>query len=348
VTPGSIATERQIKHWLTPKYKKLILEKQALKRQLKPEARKDVIDFFAKNDIVTIPLVGLPIAVAIASAALYANDTISSSTAMKDLTTVLMYVGAYLGIPGLLVEFIVREREDKLRTVLTIMGCDFKAYWIGTFIADFILMSLPVASLYLSWLAADMSDFTTNVGGLCWFIILIFTVQLISFSYVCSYIFTTPKSAIAFMPMFIVLLLLTPMIFLNVVYLVFSAGLHIWTPSTDFFAGVLLWGIMLTSPHGALFAALLDVSIDLSTYIPSFPPCLTENATSCVATTGAPLARLGGKTLRNLSITNKPSPLGEVASVLASLPETPNTLSLSNCTSSSKFVRHDSWKFVSI
>ena len=36
VTPGSIATERQIKHWLTPKYKKLILEKQALKIQLKP------------------------------------------------------------------------------------------------------------------------------------------------------------------------------------------------------------------------------------------------------------------------------------------------------------------------
>ena len=37
VMPGSIATERQIKHWLTPKYKKQILDKQALKRQLKPE-----------------------------------------------------------------------------------------------------------------------------------------------------------------------------------------------------------------------------------------------------------------------------------------------------------------------
>ncbi len=37
VIPGSIATERQIKHWLTPKYKKLILDSQALKRQLKPE-----------------------------------------------------------------------------------------------------------------------------------------------------------------------------------------------------------------------------------------------------------------------------------------------------------------------
>ena len=37
VIPGSIATERQIKHWLTPKYKKLILDSQAIKRQLKPE-----------------------------------------------------------------------------------------------------------------------------------------------------------------------------------------------------------------------------------------------------------------------------------------------------------------------
>ena len=36
VTPGSIATERQIKNWLTPKYKKFILDKQCLKRQLKP------------------------------------------------------------------------------------------------------------------------------------------------------------------------------------------------------------------------------------------------------------------------------------------------------------------------
>ena len=32
VIPGSIATERQIKHWLTPKYKKLILDSQAIKK----------------------------------------------------------------------------------------------------------------------------------------------------------------------------------------------------------------------------------------------------------------------------------------------------------------------------
>ncbi len=37
VVPGSIATERQIKNWLTPEYKKWILDKQCLKRQLFPE-----------------------------------------------------------------------------------------------------------------------------------------------------------------------------------------------------------------------------------------------------------------------------------------------------------------------
>ena len=36
--------------------------------------------------------------------------------------------------------------------------------------------------------------------------------------------------------------------------------------------GVLLWGIMILSPHGALFACLLDTSQDYSSYISNFPP----------------------------------------------------------------------------
>ena len=49
VVPGNIATERQIKHWLTPKYKKFILEKQALKRQLKPEDVARLVLFLASD-----------------------------------------------------------------------------------------------------------------------------------------------------------------------------------------------------------------------------------------------------------------------------------------------------------
>lgn len=49
VIPGSIATERQIKHWLTPKYKKLILDSQALKRQLKPEDVSKLVLFLSSD-----------------------------------------------------------------------------------------------------------------------------------------------------------------------------------------------------------------------------------------------------------------------------------------------------------
>ena len=49
VIPGSIATERQIKHWLTPKYKKLILDSQALKRQLKPDDVSKLVLFLSSD-----------------------------------------------------------------------------------------------------------------------------------------------------------------------------------------------------------------------------------------------------------------------------------------------------------
>jgi len=49
VIPGSIATERQIKHWLTPKYKKLILDSQALKRQLKPDDVAQLVLFLSSE-----------------------------------------------------------------------------------------------------------------------------------------------------------------------------------------------------------------------------------------------------------------------------------------------------------
>ena len=37
VIPGNIATERQIKNWLTPEYKKWLMDRQCLKRQLLPK-----------------------------------------------------------------------------------------------------------------------------------------------------------------------------------------------------------------------------------------------------------------------------------------------------------------------
>ena len=49
VVPGSIATERQIKMWLTPEYKKFILDKQCLKRQLTPADVAQVVLFYSSD-----------------------------------------------------------------------------------------------------------------------------------------------------------------------------------------------------------------------------------------------------------------------------------------------------------
>jgi NAD(P)-dependent dehydrogenase (short-subunit alcohol dehydrogenase family) len=49
IAPGSIATERQIKMWLTPEYKKFLLDKQCLKRQLEPADVARVVLFFASD-----------------------------------------------------------------------------------------------------------------------------------------------------------------------------------------------------------------------------------------------------------------------------------------------------------
>lgn len=186
---------------------------------------------YAMHDFVTIPLLLLPIAAIVASAIIYNLDVLSNDPLVSDMAIVGIYLGGYLGAPGLLAEFIVRERADKLRNVLTVMGCDFRAYWLGTFIADFILMSIPTIVMWISWGAADMPHFYESKGGLCFFLTLLFNVFLIAFSYICSFMFSSPKSCISFMPIFIILLLILPNIVLLIgIQIANAAGQSISDP----------------------------------------------------------------------------------------------------------------------
>ena len=49
IVPGSIATERQIKKWLTPEYKKEIMDSQCLKRHLVPSDVARAVLFFSSD-----------------------------------------------------------------------------------------------------------------------------------------------------------------------------------------------------------------------------------------------------------------------------------------------------------
>ncbi len=63
-----------------------------------------------------------------------------------------------LGVTGLLGDFLVRERCDKVRALLAVEGCHVTAYWTGTFLADYGLLSIGTLVRLLSPLYSSISD----------------------------------------------------------------------------------------------------------------------------------------------------------------------------------------------
>ena len=114
----------------------------------------------------------------------------------------------------MIAEFIVRERSDKLRNVLNVMGCSYGAYWVGSFIADYLLMTITLGVMWISWGAADIPHFYSSQGGLNFFLWILFIFEMISFAYACSFMFTSPKSCIWTMPVLVIVLIIMPNILL--------------------------------------------------------------------------------------------------------------------------------------
>lgn len=52
----------------------------------------------------------------------------------------------------------------------------------------------------------------------------------------------------------------------------FDISLHLFTISSQVSGGILLWGTMILSPHGALFSALLASTQDFAAYVQNYPP----------------------------------------------------------------------------
>ncbi len=226
----------------------------------------------SRNDFVTIPLILLPISAIVVAAILYQKEIVSGNILINDLLISAIYMAGYFGAPGLIAEFLVRERVDKLRNVLTVMGCDFRAYWLGTLLADFILMSIPMCVLFITWFVTPLEEFFTRKSGLSFCLIFFFHIYLIAFSYIFSYSFLSPKSCVAILPLIVIVLLILPVIVMLLVILIFDTGLHLFRLSGEAQIGILLWGLMLFSPHGALFVGLLDIVADFSEYIKGYPP----------------------------------------------------------------------------
>ncbi|RYH31736.1 ATP-binding cassette domain-containing protein [archaeon] len=239
----------------------------------------------ALHDFNTIPLLTIPIVAIIGGGIFYKYKMLSTFTEVNALITNAIYTVGYIAIPGLLAGFVIRERGHKLTHILHIMGCSHKSYWLGTFLADFIILMVPAFLLFISWPILGLHNYYTGVNILAnMIIVFVYTANLISFAYLCSFLFGSYKACISFMPILMLMLAITP----NFVYSIYTQIADIFRPEGDgdpgsVLASVLTWFIMIISPQGGLFTGLMEVGENLHRLeIALWPPVYVSVFTMCI------------------------------------------------------------------
>jgi hypothetical protein len=159
----------------------------------------------ARHDLVrSVPLMFFPLSVCVAGLMLNVTGTIGT---VGDFTSTLimgiMFGGGYLPVVSLLTEGVVSERTTKLRNVLTVMGLDPKAYWLGLLSGDMVILTATnlmifVAALFTSGVHPFPNDDDTaddgvlasyvQTGKLFW-ILMFASLQICGLCYFCSFWF---------------------------------------------------------------------------------------------------------------------------------------------------------------
>ncbi|KAH8098507.1 ATPase [Aureococcus anophagefferens] len=106
-------------------------------------------------------LVLLPAIVSIMLAGLCAGGELATGKQPRYSTIPNLIVAAVVGVsfifvPGLAAEPLVSERANRVRNLLTISGLDYRAYWLGTLLADAALQLLVIACVYGGLAGFDM------------------------------------------------------------------------------------------------------------------------------------------------------------------------------------------------
>jgi len=89
----------------------------------------------------TFLLVLLPAGAAVAAFACNATDEFGQRGSFAaNMTTCVVVMLGFVPLVGLVAEHVAAERATKLRNVLTVAGCDARAYWLGTLLGDLTLL----------------------------------------------------------------------------------------------------------------------------------------------------------------------------------------------------------------
>ena len=76
-----------------------------------------------------------------------------------------LLAAGYLFYPGFIAEILVKERECKLRNLLTVMGVDARAYWLGHFSADMLVWLFPAIGTWITINVLHLDAWTNNKVG---------------------------------------------------------------------------------------------------------------------------------------------------------------------------------------
>lgn len=173
-----------------------------------------------------------------------------------------LYVVAYITVPGNLAHFVVKDREDGTKHLILLAGCPISSYWFGIFVADFIVLCLPIAGLFASWAFTGMESLwpDTLSSWVCFVVMIVFTINLVSFSHLTSFLFEKHAAASSHLP----IVLIGVHLFAAFMLLAVAAVSH----ENNFFGfiadydaiGIVLWIVTFLSPHGAMFAGLLHAT----------------------------------------------------------------------------------------
>ena len=162
----------------------------------------------------------------------------------------MLFIVAFFPIPAMIGERLVKERVTKVRGTLAVMGCSPMAYYIGSAVGDLVLFSVTLMGIYIDMWANGWT-------GDLYIALPLFMAQLTAFSYVLSFLFSTPRSALSYTPAVVVGLWLLPG-FLTILFILLLAS---YLGNVDLIYCI-TYGLACGTPFGSLFVIFLDTQTD--------------------------------------------------------------------------------------
>jgi ATP-binding cassette subfamily A (ABC1) protein 3 len=114
---------------------------------------------------------------------------------LLDSTSALVIGIAFAFVPASVIGWIVKERQIKVKHLQLISGVSSSAYWLSTWIWDFISFLLPSFLALIIFAIFDLQTVIGSNSGATFLNLLLYASSVISFAYCMSFFFDNHNTA---------------------------------------------------------------------------------------------------------------------------------------------------------